>query len=91
MANLAFAGKKATQQEVKKALMLILADNWPNAFTVDFHSDGGGHILRAIVECENTDDHLDKEFKDKLPPKFMGWRLVILKVPIGHVKVFYSS
>ncbi len=90
MASLAFSGKKAPQDEARKALMLILADNWPNAFTADFHSDGGGHILRAIVECENTDEHLGKEFKDKLPPKFMGWRLVILKVPVGHIKVFYS-
>tara|TARA_R100000008_G_scaffold84706_1_gene72802 strand:- start:673 stop:948 length:276 start_codon:yes stop_codon:yes gene_type:complete len=91
MANLAFSGEKASQSEVRKALMAILADSWPNAFTVDFHSDGGGSILRAIVECEDTDEHLDKEFTDKLPLKFMGWRLVILKVPIGHVRVFYSS
>ena len=60
MANIAFSGEKASQNEVKKALMAILADSWPEAFT------------------------------DKLPLKFMGWRLVILKVPIGHVKVFHS-
>ena len=91
MANLAFSGPKASQKEAKKALMNILADNWTNAFTVDIYSDGGGAVIRAIVECADTDEHLDKDFVAKLPPKFMGWRLVILKVPIGHVRVFYSS
>jgi len=91
MANLAFSGPKATQKEVIKALMGVLADNWPGAFTVDIFSDGGGAVVRAIVECTDTDAHLDKDFVDKLPPKFMGWRLVILKVPIGHVRVFYKS
>ncbi len=90
MANLAFAGEKATREEVKRELMLVLADNWAGAFTVDFHSDDGGHILRAVIECEDPDQQLDQVFTDKLPLKFMGWRLVILKVPIGHVKVFYS-
>ena len=90
MANLAFSGEKVSQDEVKKALMAILAEDWPEAFTVDFWSDGGGTVVRAIVECHDTDDHLDKSLTDKLPLKFMGWRLVILKVPIGHVGVFYS-
>ena len=52
---------------------------------------GGGAVVRVIVECADTDQHLDKDFVAKLPPKFMGWRLVILKVPIGHVRVFYKS
>lgn len=90
MANLAFSGQKASQDEVKKVIMSILADSWPEAFTVDFWSDGGGTVVRAVVECHDTDDPLDKSLTDKLPLRFMGWRLVILKVPIGHVAVFYS-
>ena len=90
MANIAFSGEKASQNEVKKALMAILADSWPEAFTVDFWSDDGGAIARAVVECHDTEESLDQAFTDKLPLKFMGWRLVILKVPIGHVKVFHS-
>lgn len=89
MANLAFSGEKASQKEARKELMSILADNWTGAFTVDFHSDDGGLHMQAIVECSDTNDMLDKAFTDKLPLKFMGWRLVILKVPIGHVRVFY--
>ena len=91
MANLAFSGPKASQKEVKKELMKVLADCWTGAFTVDIFSDGGGAIVRAIVECADTEAHIDKDVVDKLPPKFMGWRLVILKVPIGHFRVFYSS
>ncbi len=90
MANLAFSGEKVSQDEVKKAWMAILAEDWPEAFTVDFQSDGGGSVVRPIGECHNTDDHLDKSLTDELPLKVMGWRLVILKVPIGHVRVFYS-
>jgi len=91
MANIAFSGEKASEDEVKKALMTILADKWPGAFTVDFWSDDGGHMARAVVECLDTDEPLDQAFTDNLPLKFMGWRLVILKVPIGHVKVFHSQ
>jgi hypothetical protein len=47
MANLAFSGPKASQKEVKKELMKVLADCWTGAFTVDIFSDGGGAIVRA--------------------------------------------
>ena len=90
MANIAFAGKKASEYDVKRELMTLLADNWTGAFTVDFHSDDGGGIVRAVVECDDPDERLEQAFTDKLPLKFMGWRLVILKVPVGHVKVFHS-
>jgi len=90
MANIAFSGKKATEQEVEKAVRSILAENWPNAFSVTFWSDDGGRHVQAVVECDDTNVRLDQAFVDKLPLKFMGWRLLILKVPRGHVKVFYS-
>jgi len=89
MANLAFSGKKASQDEARKELMSLLADNWTGAFAVDFHSDDGGVHIQAIVECSDTNERLDEAFTKQMPLKFMGWRLVILKVPVGHVRVFY--
>lgn len=90
MASIAFAGKKASEYDVKRELMTLLADSWEGAFTVDFWSDDGGGIVRAVIECEDTNERLEQAFTDKLPLKFMGWRLVILKVPTGHVAVFHS-
>jgi len=91
MANIAFAGEKASEDEVERELRSILAAKWPGAFSVNFWSDDGGRMVQAIVECADVDEMLDQEFTDSMPLKFMGWRLVILKVPIGHVRVFYSS
>ena len=90
MANIAFAGKKAPEQEVEKALRSLLVDNWSGAFAVNFWSDDGGRLVQAVVECSDPDAALSTEFTNALPTRFMGWRLVILKVPIGHIKVFYS-
>ena len=90
MANIAFSGEKASEYDVKRELMNLLADNWTGAFAVDFWSDDGGGIVRAVVECSDPNERLEQSFTDKLPLKFMGWRLVILKVPVGHVKVFFS-
>ena len=60
MANLFFSGEKASKEEARAGLMELIADNWTDAFTVDFWSDG-------------------------------GWRLVVLKVPRGHIEVFFKD
>ncbi len=90
MANIAFSGEKASEYEVKQSLMTLLADSWEGAFAVDFWSDDGGRIVRAVVECADPNGQLEQSFVNKLPVKYMGWRLIILKVPVGHVKVFFS-
>jgi len=91
MASLYFKGEKAPKEEAKKKLMEHVADNWTGAFTVDFWTDGGGAMIRVVLEMQNPDDRLDPEFRSKFEAMWMGWRLVVLKVPIGHIRVFHDS
>ena len=91
MANLFFSGEKAPKEEVRRALMEHIADNWTGRFTVDFWSDDGGHMIRAVLELDDTSEIMSDELRNKFPAKFMGWRLVVLKVPMGHIDVFFGD
>ena len=71
--------------------MTHLADNWTGAFYVDFWSDSGGTLIRAIVEVDDPDLRLEKSFRDKIPPSWVGWRLVVLKVTPGYIEVFIKK
>ena len=91
MANLFFSGEKISKEDARKALMEHIADNWAGRFTVDFWSDDGGHMIRAVLEFENTEELMSADLRSKVLPKFMGWRMVVLKVPTGHIDVFFND
>jgi|TARA_R110002020_G_C15987285_1_gene748990 hypothetical protein len=91
MANLFWSDEKASQEEARKALMEYIADNWADRFTVIFHSDDGGQMIQAVLEFEDTNELMSTELRNKFPAKFMGWRMVVLKVPRGHIDVFYKD
>jgi hypothetical protein len=91
MANLFFSGEKATKEDARKSLMEYIADNWADRFTVDFWSDDGGHMIRAVLEFDDPNEIMSTELRNKFPAKFMGWRMVVLKVPRGHIDVFFDN
>ena len=91
MANLFFSGEKATKEEARAGQMELIADNWTGRFTADFWSDGGGHMIRAVLEFDDPNETMSDELRSKFPAKFMGWRLVVLKVPQGHIDVFFDD
>ena len=91
MANLFWNDKKAPQEEARKALMQYVADIWHDRFTVTFHSDDGGQMIQAVLEFDNTDEIMETELRSKFPAKWMGWRMVVLKVPRGHIDVFFNG
>jgi flagellar basal body-associated protein FliL len=91
MANIFWNDKKAPQDEARKSLMAYIADIWTDTFTVNFHSDDGGHMIQAVLEFDDTDELMETELRSKFPAKWMGWRMVVLKVPRGHIKVFYNN
>ena len=91
MANLFFSGEKASKEDARKALMEYIADNWTGTFTANFHTDGGGIHIQAVLEFEDTNELMSDELRSKFPAKFMGWRMVVLKVPRGHIDVFYAD
>ena len=91
MANLFWNDKKAPQEEARKALMQYVAEIWFDRFTVNFHSDDGGQMIQAVLEFDDTDEIMDTKLRSKFPAKFMGWRMVVLKVPRGHIDVFFKD
>jgi hypothetical protein len=48
-------------------------------------------MIRAVLEFDDTDAGMPDELRAKFPAKFMGWRLVVLKVPRGHIEVFFKD
>tara|TARA_R100001163_G_C4971028_1_gene130922 strand:- start:35 stop:313 length:279 start_codon:yes stop_codon:yes gene_type:complete len=91
MANLFWNDKKASQDDARKGLMEYITDIWFDRFTVNFHSDDGGQMIQAVLEFDDTDEIMDTELRNKFPAKFMGWRMVVLKVPRGHIDVFFND
>ena len=85
MANIYWAGDKAPKEEATKALMKELVECTNNRFYARHESDGTGAHLCAIIEVTSTQDRSKFKWKKKLPPKFMGWRLVVVFVPIGYI------
>ena len=84
MANLYWRGEKAPQNETREALMRELVECTDDAFDVKFSSDGAGAHVIVYVEAENQrrDPY---QWKKRLPPKFMGWRLLIIFVPPTYI------
>ena len=87
MANIYWAGAKAPKEEAAKALMKELVDCTDNRYYTRFESDGTGAHICAYVETAHTKDPSKFKWNKQLPPKFMGWRLVRIFVPVGYIDV----
>ena len=85
MAHIYWTGDKVSEEEVKKALMNELPDCTDNAFYVKKQSDDTSTHMTVYVEKEDTSKNTDFEWKKRLPPKFMGWRVLIIFCPIGYI------
>jgi hypothetical protein len=44
-----------------------------------------------VLEFDDTNDIMPDALRSKFPAKWMGWRMVVLKVPRGHIDVFYKD
>ena len=91
MANLFWNDEKASKDEARKGLMKYIAEIWEDTFTVSFHSDDGGHMIQAVLEFDDPDETMEPELRAKFDAKWMGHRMVVLKVPTGHIDVFYKD
>ena len=89
MANIYWRGEKASRKEVRDALMKDLVNETENRYTVAFASDGSGHHVVAYAERDPNSS--DTPFKNTLPSKYMGWRLLKIHVPNGYIDVFFEE
>lgn len=88
MANLFFNKGKASKKEAQAELEKLLARDCPDlAYAIRFTSDDGGQVLEIAIEVDNPNENLGPDHPI-LPARtiWMGWRSVILKVPIGYIE-----
>jgi|TARA_R110002072_G_scaffold287099_3_gene452370 hypothetical protein len=91
MATIYWAGKKAPEKEVKKALMKEMVDCTDSAFTVRKEHDGSGAHISVYVEKKDPNENTNFVWNKELPVKFMGWRTLIVFVPIGYIKTIMDA
>jgi hypothetical protein len=88
MANF-FAGKKAPKQTAINELLLLISNHYDGRYEVLACSDDGGALLDVQVEVAVVSDELEVHAPNfpffDIWPKWMGWRVVITKVPPGYI------
>ena len=84
MANLYWSGPKASEKDAKEALMKELVSCTDHAFDVKFGGDGAGKHVAVYVEAPHGQRD-PYPWKKRLPPKYMGWRVVIIFVPPTYI------
>jgi hypothetical protein len=85
MANIYWNEEKAPETETREALMKELVECTDDAFDIRFGGDGAGKHVAVYVEAA-SDRRDPYPWKKRLPPKFMGWRVVIIFCPPTYVK-----
>ena len=65
--------------------MKELVDCTDDAFDIRFGGDGAGKHVAIYVEAA-SDRRDPYPWKKRLPPKFMGWRILTIFVPIGYIR-----
>jgi hypothetical protein len=89
MANLFFGGDKALKQEAINSLVVMISNHYDGRYEVFATSDDGGTLLEVQVEVPEVSGELFKQSPDfpffEIWPKWMGWRVVVCKVPTGYI------
>ena len=87
MTNLFFKGEKASQTDAIKAIDKLVEEKCPDiTYMIQFAADAGGQMLEFNLEVSEPVDRLDKDHPILvIRPVWMGWRSIIMKVPIGYI------
>jgi len=95
MANLFFKKERSPKQEAINALLLMIANYYDGRYEVLVTSDDGGAMLEVQIEVPDVSEHLSTQaptfpFFD-IWPIWMGWRVVMMKVPPGYIDTITNS
>ncbi len=82
-------GEKAPKQTAINELLLMIANYYDGRCEVIAVADDGGTLLEVQVEVPEVSSDLQSQapsfpFFD-IWPKWMGWRVVVCKVPPGYI------
>ena len=73
--------KKAPFNEVKEKITPLVVEATDSRFWIK----NGGGTLDVYAE---TDDPEVSSWATRLPPVFLGWRVIMFNCPTGHIDVF---
>lgn len=82
-------GNKTPKQQAINELVLMISNYYGGRYEVLATADDGGTLLEVQVEVPEVSNSLDSQAPDfpffEIWPKWMGWRVVICKVPPGYI------
>jgi len=83
------AGDKTPKQQAINQLVLMISNHHDGRYDVLFTHDDGGALLEVQVEVPEVNGNLLEQIPDfpffEMWPKWMGWRVVVCKVPPGYI------
>ena len=92
MSSRHFGGEKAPKKEARKALMAHAAGIFDGRYTVKFDNDDGGSVINPYIEVEEPSQPLPTFLSSAVfESKWMGWRYVITKCPIGYIDAILEA
>jgi hypothetical protein len=84
-----FKGEKEPKQSAINELLLMISNYYDGRYEVIACSDDGGSMLEVQVEVPEVSNTIETQAPDfpffDIWPKWMGWRVVICKVPPGYI------
>jgi len=86
MANIFFNQEKTPKEEARQKLIELVEKHTDKNFDVFFESDDGGRHIALVFEVENPKELLSRKLMGAIwEPRWMGWRFVVVKVPLGYI------
>lgn len=83
------SGEKAPKQTAINDLLVMISNHYDGRYEVIACFDDGGSMLEVQVEVPEVSNTLKSQASDfpffDIWPKWMGWRIVITKVPTGYI------
>ena len=89
MANIFFNEEKQPKQKAINEMLVHIGNYFDGRFEVISAGDDGGSLLEVQVEVDDVSQTIESQhatfpFFD-VWPKWMGWRVVVCKVPPGYI------
>ena len=82
-------GEKAEKQTAINELTLMISNYYGGRYEVLASADDGGTHLEVQIELPDVSQSISSQAPDfpflDIWPKWMGWRLVVCKVPPGYI------
>ena len=82
-------GEKAEKQVAINELLMMISNYYGGRYEVVACFDDGGSMLEVQVEVPEVNKTIEEQAPDfpffEIWPKWMGWRVVIAKVPLGYI------